>query len=230
MSSEYDLPTGPRELFDASYRTLARYMGEDNIRLGGGTALVARWQHRHSTDVDLFVPRNAYLELVEHVDEIREAFNTAVNDQSLSVEHCVFRFNEGEVSVSSTSPVTDDPASSDTVRGTRVALETSREILAKKLRYRMLGTEEFLPRDVFDIASARRFDRQALQAAFDTLTRWDRVNLLNNLSHLPARWMDNHPSRVLAPTRSQDLRTALTATRRLLKESLDRAVERGMDR
>ena len=54
--AEYDLPTGPAELFEAVRRPLARaFGGEDNIRFGGGTALAARWAHRHSTDMDLFV-------------------------------------------------------------------------------------------------------------------------------------------------------------------------------
>ena len=58
---ELDLPRGPRELFHAVHKPLARaFGGEDNIRFGGGTALAARWAHRHSVDVDLFVEREPY--------------------------------------------------------------------------------------------------------------------------------------------------------------------------
>ena len=54
--AELDLPRGPRELFHAIREPLARaFGGEENIRFGGGTALAARWAHRHSVDVDLFV-------------------------------------------------------------------------------------------------------------------------------------------------------------------------------
>ena len=42
--AELDLPRGPRELFFAIHRPLARaFGGEENIRFGGGTALAARW-------------------------------------------------------------------------------------------------------------------------------------------------------------------------------------------
>ena len=42
--AELDLPRGPRELFFAIHRPLARAFGREvDIRFGGGTALAARW-------------------------------------------------------------------------------------------------------------------------------------------------------------------------------------------
>ena len=59
--AELDIPPGPRELFQAIHGPLARaFGGEENIRFGGGTALAARWAHRRSVDVDLFVEADPY--------------------------------------------------------------------------------------------------------------------------------------------------------------------------
>ena len=54
--AKLDLPAGPAELLEAVRKPLGHHLGgEHRMRLGGGTALAARWRHRHSTDVDLFV-------------------------------------------------------------------------------------------------------------------------------------------------------------------------------
>ena len=48
-------------VLEAIRKPLGYHVGcEHYIRLGGGTALAARWRHRHSTDVDLFVDPAAY--------------------------------------------------------------------------------------------------------------------------------------------------------------------------
>lgn len=42
-----DLPTGPAEVLEEIRRPLGRHLGgEHRMRLGGGTALAARWRHR----------------------------------------------------------------------------------------------------------------------------------------------------------------------------------------
>ena len=59
--AEYDLPTGPAELFAAVRGTIGDHLGgERHMLLGGGTALAMRWAHRHSTDVDLFTSTEAF--------------------------------------------------------------------------------------------------------------------------------------------------------------------------
>ena len=84
--ADLPLPQGPDGLLDAVRTPLARaFGGEHHLRVGRGTALAARWQHRHST-------------------------------RGLPL----------------------DPRSSDTVSGTDLPLETTAEILAKKLAHELL--------------------------------------------------------------------------------------------
>lgn len=137
--AEYDLPDGPRQLFEAVHAPLARaFGGEDNIRFGGGTALAARWAHRHSTDVDLFVGNARYRE---------------------------FRWNTGgRFTLDLTTAV-----AVDTVRGTSVPLETNAEILGKKLLFRMARDQEILARDLYDIAVARQRDPASLRTVLKAL-------------------------------------------------------------
>ena len=48
--AEYHLPAGPAELLETARQTIGKYLGgEHHVRLRRGTALAARWGHRHST-------------------------------------------------------------------------------------------------------------------------------------------------------------------------------------
>ena len=81
-----------------------------------------------------------------------------------------FTGREGHVSIDAARALTLDPRSSDTVSGDRdLPLETTAEILAKKLRFRMARDKELLPRDLYDIAFARQKDPAALQTALDAV-------------------------------------------------------------
>ena len=146
--AELDLPRGPRELFQAVHRPLARaFGGEENIRFGGGTALAARWAHRHSVDVDLFVGDDAYRHFhwntggrfilnltadhpVERVEILRQGATVTFPERS------------GHVSIAPALGLPHDPRSPDTPRASRMPFETTAEILSKKLLYRMAETAE----------------------------------------------------------------------------------------
>ena len=58
-ATNQDLARGLLAISDVAHQlALLRaraFGGEANIRFGGGTALAARWAHRHSVGVDLFV-------------------------------------------------------------------------------------------------------------------------------------------------------------------------------
>ena len=238
--AEYDLPPGPRELFEATYRTIADYVGAKNIRLGGGTALAARWHHRHSTDIDLFVDAAPFREVADHSDEFETDIARgplATDKLTIGNGFCTLLFAEGEVSISTTPAVTPEARSSDTVRGTEVVLDTNAEIIAKKIRGRMISNNELVPRDLYDIASARHHAPQALKTALGAINRDDRIDIVNELQALPTGWIERQPSKVLAPSRPEDVRLAVVITKRLIRASLelsptkrDRGPDVGFDR
>ena len=169
--AELDLPRGPRELFHAVRKPLARaFGGEANIRFGGGTALAARWAHRHSVDVDLFVEPEPYrhfhwntggrftldLTAAQPVERI------AIGREAAAIS---FHGRRGHVSIATARGLPDDPRSSDTPRGTGLPFETTAEILSKKLLYRMARDKEITSRDLYDLAFAQNRDPASLRTA-----------------------------------------------------------------
>ena len=158
------LPPGPDALMDAVRTPLARaFGGEHHLRLGGGTALAARWHHRHSTDVDLFVEPDPYRHFHWNTGGrfILDLTAAAPVDRLVidaDGAYISFRGRAGHVSVAPVRGLPLDPRSSDTVPGTKLPFETTAEILAKKIRFRMARDKELLPRDLYDIAFARQRD------------------------------------------------------------------------
>ena len=204
--AEYDLPAGPAELFEAVRDTLGEYLGgQHHMRLGGGTALAARWAHRHSTDVDLFIAATHYQRLFERRDAFQRDAEDRLSASAVAIEEGLValfirqRDHTGEITLATTPSLTPLPHSVDTVRGTRVPLETSAEILAKKLRYRMVLREQFVPRDLYDIAVAHERDRGALTRALGVIDAFHLREMYTYLESLPDRWMENHRQQLIRP-------------------------------
>lgn len=199
--AEYDLPPGPAELFEAVREAFGEHLdGEQHMRLGGGTALALRWAHRHSTDVDLFTDQESYSRLWER----RDAFRRTIKHRAGPAEVLtVLRWNTkiilrgGEVTLFTSPPWTDEPRSVDTVRGTRVPLETNAEILVKKLAGRMLDSQRLLARDLYDFAVARHLDSAAVKAAMKNTDVSDLKQLKRELQSLPEGWMQRTDQRAL---------------------------------
>ena len=169
--AELDLPRGPRELFHAVHEPLARaFGGSEHVRFGGGTALAARWAHRHSVDVDLFVEPEPYRHFHWHTGgrfTLELTAEQSVNRLAIGRDeaHISFHGRSGHVSISPVRGLPDDPRSSDTPRGTSLPFETTAEILGKKLLYRMSRAKEVISQDLYDLAFARNRDPRSLRTA-----------------------------------------------------------------
>ena len=116
--AEYDLPAGPAELFEAVRDTLGGYLGGQHLmRLGGGTALAARWAHRHSTDVDLFIGSAPYERLFTERRSFRDHVQRQLGAHAVDIDSGIatihFRQNDqlGEVTLATSPPLTRLPAS-----------------------------------------------------------------------------------------------------------------------
>ncbi len=222
--AELDLPRGPAELLEAVRKPLADHLGEHRIRLGGGTALAARWAHRHSTDVDLFVDHTTYEGLFRN----RHRFSADIELHTGTVEqlgvgpgYTIIVLQDGEITVLATPSFTDQPVSGDTVRGTRVALESNAEVLAKKLAHRLATYYIFVPRDLYDIAVARRLDSGALDTAFATIPSASLEDIGHELALLPSNWADGHRQPLLQPAYPQDAVDSVPIVQRLIARHLD---------
>ena len=194
------------------------------MRLGGGTALAARWQHRHSTDVALFVDAADYEGLFKSEQRFRADLDLhARSARNIVIEPGFARIcltDGGEISVSTSPSLTAHPVSGDTVRGTSVRLETTAEILAKKLRYRMIQNAQFVPRDLYDISFARRNDPTALQTALSTLKDEHLQDIDTELGYLAPGWMKRHHETLIAPISRPDAESAVGLVRGVLQEHI----------
>lgn len=142
------------KLLDRALTALDTLPREPAWSWGGGTALAIRLDHRVSLDIDIFLT---------DADDLRGLFPTAnpvvraMTDQWQQPGHYLkLLFGEGELDFIAALPRTEKPCKPWPWRGRSLPLETTAEILAKKLHWR--GSRA-LARDVFDMEAARRFDR-----------------------------------------------------------------------
>lgn len=131
----------------------------DNWSFGGGTVLMCRYRHRVSKDVDIFVPDPQYLGYVSpRLNDTAESLTSKYLETANSVK---LFFPEGEIDFIASAPLTDKPTVNETVLGRRVHVETTAEIIAKKVWHR---GREFTARDIFDLALVATRDPSAIES------------------------------------------------------------------
>lgn len=119
----------------------------DDWSFGGGTVLMRRFRHRVSKDVDIFVPDPQYLGYVSpRLNDTAESLTSRYLETAISVK---LYFPEGEIDFIASAPLTEKPTAQETVLGRRVDVETTAEIIAKKVWHR---GRDFTARDLFDLA------------------------------------------------------------------------------
>ena len=200
--AELRLPEGPAELFEAVRETIGKYLGgEHHMRLGGGTALAARWAHRHSTEpyTHLHARREAFVREIQR----RAGPLDMIRVRPLNAK--ILLPGGSEVTLFTSPVLTDRARSDDTVRGTNVPLESNAEILAKKLAGRMIGEPPLLARDLYDFAVARHHDPGAVKTAMKNIDTSDLRQLKHDLERLPQRWFHSTRQRpLIRPTHSEE--------------------------
>jgi len=137
----------------ASGKTLADWS------FGGGTVLMRRYHHRFSKDIDIFIPDPQYLAyLTPRLNETAESLTTDYVEEAESLK---LRFPEGEIDFVASAALTRDPTTVETLFGREVRLETSSEIVAKKLWHR---GDRIAARDIFDVAMVAEMEPASLFA------------------------------------------------------------------
>lgn len=129
----------------------------ENWSFGGGTVLMRRYRHRLSKDIDIFVPDPQYLGyLSPRLNNAVDALTSRYLEQASFLK---LYFEEGEIDFVVSPPLTKNPTVVETLLGRPVSVETSAEILAKKIKYR---GSEFKARDIFDFALVAEKEPKAL--------------------------------------------------------------------
>lgn len=158
--------------------------GELDFRLGGGTVLMFRFDHRISKDIDLFTDDAQALGFLSpRLNDVSAALVSDYQEQANSVKLIL---PEGDIDIIVAGTVTR-ARSDETLafEGRSLPLDTTAEILAKKLLFR---AESFKARDVFDMSAALSLDRpsavsalEATRSVHDVLRR--RLAGLRSFSH-----------------------------------------------
>jgi predicted nucleotidyltransferase component of viral defense system len=131
----------------------------DDWSFGGGTVLMRRHHHRFSKDIDIFVPDPQYLGLFNpRISNKAESLTTHYLEQSGFLK---LYFPEGEIDFVASGPLTKNPTITENLFGHDVQVETSTEIVAKKVWHRGV---EFTARDIFDLAMVAEQEPEALAA------------------------------------------------------------------
>jgi len=133
---------------------------------GGGTVLMLRYHHRMSKDIDIFVPDPQYLGFVSpRLSDVAEA----VADQYVEGPGYIKLLRaEGEIDFVASPNLTSAPFEVWELLGRQVKVETSAEIVAKKLWHR---GDRATARDLFDLALVIEREPVALATATPFLTR-----------------------------------------------------------
>ena len=103
-----------------------------------------------------------------------------------------------EVTVMPHVPLLDAPTG-ERLPSTGVALQSTTEILAKKLRHRLYESHCVEVRDVYDIAVARELSPKALRDAMDLLHEDHHAAIATLLSLMPDGWSRGSAKPLLEP-------------------------------
>jgi predicted nucleotidyltransferase component of viral defense system len=114
---------------------------------GGGTALMLRYNHRVSKDIDIFFRDPQLLTAIS--PRINDASEDKIQEYSEHTKFTKITFDEGEIDFIVSPQLTNCKPIFEEVCGVRVYIDSPVEIVAKKIHFR---AEDFKPRDVFDLA------------------------------------------------------------------------------
>jgi hypothetical protein len=127
---------------------------------GGGTVLMLRLNHRHSKDIDLFVPDPQYLgHFSPRLTDVAEAITTEYQE---AAEYIKLLLPNGEIDIVVGTPLTDAAWEPAQYLGRDLCVETCAEIIAKKMHHRGHMAKA---RDLFDLCAVAELEPQAIDVA-----------------------------------------------------------------
>ena len=129
-----------------------------------------------SKDIDIFVTDPQWLgHLTPRLNPAAEALTANYIEQAASLK---LFFPEGEIDFVASAPLTENPTIPEQIFGREVQVETSTEIVAKKVWHRGV---EFTARDIFDLAMVAEKEPAAL-SAITSILRDRRDVILNRIA------------------------------------------------
>ena len=192
--------------------------GSPDVVMGGGTVLMFRFEHRLSKDIDFFMHDVQWLSLL--TPRLNDTTAAMVTDYVEQANGIKLVLPHGDIDFVVARPVTEAEAVATLeFMGRTFLLESTEEILAKKLFYR---APRFQPRDVFDLVVAAELDGGA--AARAVVAAASRIDVLDrSLERMLLLPTDELPGQIL-PIGDfyRIIPTMIEKARRLLQDCRDR--------
>ena len=163
----FEIPPPADAILERLGPPLLKIWDREDVRIGGGSALAARWRHRRSTDIDLCVAPDLFRRAGEDVRTL--AVEAGARNVRSGQGWLNGLFPEGEFSISTTEPLLDTGIGTEREARFGLPLEPVAEILARKLVLRMYGNGEFVSRDFYDLCTAAERDGASLERALSAL-------------------------------------------------------------
>lgn len=127
---------------------------------GGGTVHMLRFDHRFSKDIDLFVPDLQYL---GHVNpRLGGPAEELTSEYEENAEFIKLQLPEGEIDVVVVAPLTSPNFELVEYNCHPIRVETSAEIIAKKMWHR---GDQAKVRDLFDLCAVAMLEPEAIEVA-----------------------------------------------------------------
>ena len=186
------------------------------LHLGGGSVLAAAWNHRKSTDIDLWISPDHASRLTELAPDagrwqaLFEPPGHQVSVERATREHAAIALNLDSVPVSvfTSHHANRHHPNRQMMRGTVFAAATTEEILRGKLlgRWADEAADAIPIRDLYDVVVARAVEPQALRTALAGMHALTRAEVATRLRALHDDWYLLDPKPVIEPTFNVDLR------------------------
>jgi predicted nucleotidyltransferase component of viral defense system len=161
---------GPwRELFEQAMELMKGLPATEPPQrwtFGGGTVLMLRHRHRMSKDIDLFVSDPKVLSYLS--PRLSDAAEAITADYVEAAEYIKLLLPQGEIDVVACPNLTSNAYKKAEILGYTVLVETSAEIIAKKMYHRGNTAKG---RDLFDFALVLDREPDALISASQYLLR-----------------------------------------------------------
>jgi len=126
-----------KQLFPSALKLMAHLEAETEApawTFGGGTVLMLRIRHRESRDIDLFVPDPQYLGYINpRLSDLAESLSDGYEENA---EFIKLYLPHGEIDIVVGASLTERPFDLVAYQRRQLRIETSAEIIAKKMWHR----------------------------------------------------------------------------------------------
>ena len=183
-------PADLSALLDIAFRFSTHFIPSEELSVGSGSPFAARWKHRHSFEIGLTVPRfavtrkaasrhNLFFSLIDGDEKLHSGYLRA------DLAHVKCQDQTHSFSWLFAPPLTAAPLSRESDPRHGLPMDSSAEILARKLYCRMGEHGSYLPRDIYDLAWASIHDPVTFAVSASILIPQQRSQVTRHLLSLP---------------------------------------------